>query len=241
MNRLVPSRPPLARLRRRVGALPHGLPTALLFTAAVAVLMLGSFVVVDKALPVLVRRDVDQVTDGFEPSIAMPPPVAFRAAEPGRRRLRLQLAHRRAPIRRPPLPGPARTAERRRRPANRPAVAPTDARSASGAPPRVPARLPASPGAAGTGPPPNRAGPRPRHGTRTMNGNRPRHRPSPQCRPTAGPRRPLRGPQAGRHRHRTPPNPQRHPSGRHPNLRIESWAPAERPRCVRPARGDPAS
>ena len=82
MNRLVPSRPPLARVRRHVGALPHGLPTALLFTAAVGALMLGSFVVVDRALPVLMRPDAADVRVDSEPTTAMPLPVAFRAVEP---------------------------------------------------------------------------------------------------------------------------------------------------------------
>lgn len=82
MTRLVPSRPPLARVRRHVGALPHGLPTALLFTAAVGALILGSFFVVDEAVPVLMRPDAADMRVDFEPSMAMPPPVAFRAVEP---------------------------------------------------------------------------------------------------------------------------------------------------------------
>jgi hypothetical protein len=82
MNRLVPDRPVLARVRRHVGALPHGLPTALLFTAAVAALMFGSFVVVDKALPVLMRPDAAQARDRLDPSTAMSPPGAPGAVVP---------------------------------------------------------------------------------------------------------------------------------------------------------------
>jgi hypothetical protein len=82
MNRLVPDRPALARARRHIGALPHGLPTALLFTAAVAALMLGSFVVVDEALPALIGRDTAQARDGFDRSTAMSPPSAPWAEGP---------------------------------------------------------------------------------------------------------------------------------------------------------------
>jgi hypothetical protein len=82
MNRLVPDRPVLARVRRHVGALPHGLPTALLFTAAVAALLFGSFVVVDQALPVLMRPDAAQARDGFDRSTAKSPQGAPRVVAP---------------------------------------------------------------------------------------------------------------------------------------------------------------
>ncbi len=59
MNRLVPHRPHHVRIRRHVGSLPHGLPTALLFTASVVALMLGTVLVVDKAIPTLMEPDRD--------------------------------------------------------------------------------------------------------------------------------------------------------------------------------------
>ncbi len=51
MTRLLPPRPALSRWRRRVGALPHGLPTALTFTVSVGALILGSSLVVGAGLP----------------------------------------------------------------------------------------------------------------------------------------------------------------------------------------------
>ena len=82
MNRLVPDRPALARARRHIGALPHGLPTALVFTVAVAVLMVGSFAVVDKALPVLMRRDADRARRSFDLATVELPPGSPRALMP---------------------------------------------------------------------------------------------------------------------------------------------------------------
>jgi hypothetical protein len=65
MNRLVPDRPVLARVRRHIGAMPHGLPTALLFSVSVVALMVGSFIAVDRALPALIPRDADREHRGF--------------------------------------------------------------------------------------------------------------------------------------------------------------------------------
>ena len=73
MNRLVPSRPLHARIRRAVGSLPHGLPTAMTFTVSVGVLLFGSAVVVDRALPSFSRPDADLSVDGPSASAATPP------------------------------------------------------------------------------------------------------------------------------------------------------------------------
>lgn len=52
MHRLLPAHPPLARLRRQLGAIPHGLPTALVFTGAVGALLVGSLATVTGVLPI---------------------------------------------------------------------------------------------------------------------------------------------------------------------------------------------
>ncbi len=51
MTRLLPSRPVLSRSRRHLGAIPHGLPTALTFTLSVAALLLGSSLLAGAAIP----------------------------------------------------------------------------------------------------------------------------------------------------------------------------------------------
>lgn len=51
MHRLVPAHPPLARMRRHLGAIPHGLPTALTFTGAVGALLVSSLVTVTGVFP----------------------------------------------------------------------------------------------------------------------------------------------------------------------------------------------
>jgi hypothetical protein len=60
MDRLLPARPPLARWRRHIEMLPHGLPTALTFTISVAAFLFGSMLVVGSALPSGPRSDADQ-------------------------------------------------------------------------------------------------------------------------------------------------------------------------------------
>ncbi len=50
MTRLLPDRPALSRFRRSLGALPHGLPTALTFSVSVAVLLIGSSLIVGAGL-----------------------------------------------------------------------------------------------------------------------------------------------------------------------------------------------
>ena len=239
MNRLVPSRPPLARVRRHVGALPHGLPTALLFTAAVAALMLGSFVVVDRACPVpdaARRRPGDSV--GFEPSMAMPPPVAFRAVEPATMTA--------SPASASPRPDPTvhLSPDRRAQPTGggggRPSSGGSNGRTVSfrrrAASPSPTAVLDGGRDRATREPDTSEAssrredderGPAP---TPTVTPVR-RHRwaPSTTPRPTS---RPSPTPNA--------PEPTETPEWPTPNLRIESRAPAERPHAFAP-RGDPAS
>ena len=246
MNRLVPSRPPLARVRRHVGALPHGLPTALLFTAAVAALMLGSFVVVDRALPVLMRRDADQVRGGLRALHGHA--TAGRLQGGGCRRRRLRRRHRRIAAPRSDDPssdrsGSAAAAEVGGRPtvqrwlqrthgqlpAQRGESEPDGRLGGDGRDRATPEPSPSQPWSLRED---DERGPAP---TPTATAERPPIPPRPR------PRRPPRGPPAGRHRHRSP-RAHRHPRvRRRPNLTIEGSAPAERSRGVRPARGDPAS
>ena len=51
MDRLLPDPPVLTRWRRRMETVPHGLPTAFMFTVSVAALAVGSLFVAGAALP----------------------------------------------------------------------------------------------------------------------------------------------------------------------------------------------
>jgi hypothetical protein len=55
-SRLLPSRSPVSRAQRLVGAVPHGLPTASVFSGAAAAVIVGSVVGVSAALPSVLPR-----------------------------------------------------------------------------------------------------------------------------------------------------------------------------------------
>jgi len=80
MERLLPAPPVLARWRRRIEALPHGLPTALTFTISVAALALGSMFVAGVALPGHPRPDSDEALTG--PEATASPGASTAAVQP---------------------------------------------------------------------------------------------------------------------------------------------------------------
>jgi hypothetical protein len=55
-SRLLPSRSPLARTQRVIGNVPHGLPTASVFSGAAAAVIVGSVVGVSGVLPSVLPR-----------------------------------------------------------------------------------------------------------------------------------------------------------------------------------------
>jgi hypothetical protein len=94
MTRLLPPRPALARFRRRLGAIPHGLPTAVT-TLSVGALLLGSSLLAGAASPATPARSPlddgaweadgptgDHVTIAFYEEASTPAATARGAAEP---------------------------------------------------------------------------------------------------------------------------------------------------------------
>jgi hypothetical protein len=90
MHRLLPNPPPLSGVRRQLGALPHGMPTAVTFSVSVAGIAVTSLLVVEAAMPGRIGPVVDSFlgTPGAEaqaerarvPGAPSSPPS--RASEP---------------------------------------------------------------------------------------------------------------------------------------------------------------
>ncbi len=86
MTRHLPSRPRFSGVRRRLGSLPHGLPTALTFTGAISVALLAPLMIVGVAAeqirdrPDLSTTDHRGIASLVDPPAASIPPFAMAAA-----------------------------------------------------------------------------------------------------------------------------------------------------------------
>ncbi len=84
MSRLVPPRPIHARLRRHLGTLPHGLPTALTFTVTVGGLLLGTTILAGAVLQAGPRHEPSRLEAADAPATAGPDlALAIDTSTPG--------------------------------------------------------------------------------------------------------------------------------------------------------------